>query len=735
MIRNIIFICLLGVTIVGRGQTIGGMVAEMQNGQHQPIPGVNVLWLGTQRATTTDANGRFSIQKQAGDRKLVFSFIGYTPDTVTVDTETNLHVMLQAGVNIKEVNVVQQAAGGYGHLESMQVQKITGAELQKAACCNLSESFETNASVDVNYSDALTGAKQIELLGLAGKYSQILTEKVPAIHGLATTYGLGYIPGPWMESIQVSKGAASVIDGFESVTGQINIEEKKPQHGERLLFNAYGNQDGRVEANLNARTKVSERWKAALLLHGDNETQRLDHNNDGFVDMPTGHQYSAMSRWTYGDHHSGGIESQTAVKVLTEKRLGGQKDFTSEDLFADSSRYGMLVKTNRVEAFNKTGYIFKRPATSVGWINAVSYHDQRSHIGGTQYNGTEQSWYSNLIFQSYIGNTNHTMYTGSSLWYDHYNETLQNNAVQRTDVIPGVFAQYSSNLTEKLTVLGGIRADHSNRFGWFYTPRAHVKYRPLEHTTFRASVGKGYRIPNVWAENSYLFASSRQLVVTEDIKMEEAWNYGITATQSFDFGQKRGMTIYAEYFRTDFLNQMITDLDVNASEARISNLHGKSFSNNYQVEVSLKPVRGLEVVTALRMSDVRATYNDTLRERPLTNTYKGLLQLSYQTPMRKWQFDFTSQFNGGGRLPSTYGMSERRFAPYTIFNAQITKYFLKWNVYLGVENIGNFVQHTPIISADKPYSASFDGSTIWGPVKGRMVYGGFRIILGEFDEE
>jgi outer membrane receptor for ferrienterochelin and colicin len=721
------------------GQNIQGTVfgKDGTNGKI-PLPGVNIYWAGSQHGTVTNAQGRFELDgKETGHdhdhNLLIASFVGYENDTLHVDDlNGDIEILLTNNATLDEYVVTERQKSSFiSQISPVQVQTITSAELQKAACCNLSESFETNASVDVSYSDAVSGAKKIELLGLHGKYSQMMTENIPNLRGLSTTYGLGYIPGTWMESIQISKGAASVVNGYESITGQINIEYKKPDDSEKAFFNVYANHIGKLEGNFNGAVQLNKKWSTMLYAHVENLSNKVDHNGDSFLDEPLIRQYNVFNRWKYvGDHYM----AQFGFKVLDEERTGGQEGFDPKEMPQTPNYYGINIETRRYEAWGKAGYIFEgMEETSLGFVNSYTWHEQDSYFGLNDYTGTESNYYANLIFQSVIGNHRHKYSTGASYNYDAYREMLNDSSFNRTERVPGLFFQYTYSNEKNLTVLLGIRSDFHNIWGTFYTPRFHAKYNLNEHTILRASAGKGYRTPNIIAENSYLLASSRQLIVQTDIRQEEAWNYGVNLTRIIDIAD-REMSINAEVYRTDFINQMVIDRDKNVAQINIYNLDGKSFSTSYQVEISYELIPRLDVVTAFRYNDVRMTYDGELEREPLVNRYKGLLNLSYKTNLDKWQFDFTTQLNGDSRLPSTGSNPVQYQRPdnapaYTILNAQITKYFRKWNIYVGAENLTNFVQDDPVIAADDPFGPYFDSSIVWGPIMGRKIYAGLKFSI------
>ena len=622
------------------------------------------------------------------------------------------------GKTMREVTVSARKAGrvktsGLGNTEF-----ISSRELLRAACCNLGESFTTNPSVDVNYADAATGAQQIKLLGLSGTYVQMLTENIPNYRGLAAPYALGYIPGPWMQSIQVSKGASSVKNGYESITGQINVEFKKPQATPWADANLYFNSDLKLEANLGANLKLSDRWSTALLGHYEILDKAHDDNGDGFADMPKMRQGSLMSRWAY---ISDSYMFQAAVKGLKEHREGGQIAHGH----TTHNPYLIDITNERYEAFTKNAFILNpEHMKNIALILSGSIHHERSNYGHKRYDADQRNGYASLMFETDF-DEHHNLSTGISLNHDWTQE--ESNTDETT---PGVYAQYTYKIGELLTLMGGLRWDHSSLWGSFVTPRMHVKYSPTDWLTLRGSVGKGYRTPHILAENSYLLASNRTIVVDENIGQEKAWNYGFSAQLKIPVGG-RTLDLNAEYYYTRFNQQAIIDYDVAERMIEVHGLsnHDKSYSHTIQVDATYEILPKLNVTAAWRWNDVKATYNGKLRQKPMNSRYKGLLTASFAPGLGKWQFDATLQLNGGGRLPDNHGHAEipEHFNAYEQVSAQVTRFFRHWSIYAGGENLTGFKQKNAIISADNPWSPDFDATMIYGPVHGAVFYIGARI--------
>lgn len=622
------------------------------------------------------------------------------------------------GKTMREVTVSARKAGrvktsGLGNTEF-----ISSRELLRAACCNLGESFTTNPSVDVNYADAATGAQQIKLLGLSGTYVQMLTENIPNYRGLAAPYALGYIPGTWMQSIQVSKGASSVKNGYESITGQINVEFKKPQATPWADANLYFNSDLKLEANLGANLKLSDRWSTALLGHYEILDKAHDDNGDGFADMPKMRQGSLMSRWAY---ISDSYMFQAAVKGLKEHREGGQIAHGH----TTHNPYLIDVTNERYEAFTKNAFILNpEHMTNIALILSGSIHHERSNYGHKRYDADQRNGYASLMFETDF-DEHHNLSTGISLNHDWTQE--ESNTDETT---PGVYAQYTYKIGELLTLMGGLRWDHSSLWGSYVTPRMHVKYSPTEWLSLRGSVGKGYRTPHILAENSYLLASSRQLIINENIGQEKAWNYGLSTQLKIPVGG-RTLDLNAEYYYTHFIQQAIIDYDVAEGMIEVHGLsnHDKSYSHTIQVDATYEILLKLNVTAAWRWNDVKATYNGKLRQKPMNSRYKGLLTASFAPGLGKWQFDATLQLNGGGRQPDNHGHAEipEHFNAYEQVSAQVTRFFRHWSIYAGGENLTGFKQKNAIISADNPWSPDFDATMIYGPVHGAVFYIGARI--------
>lgn len=716
----------------------GVVLEENKQGSFVPLVGASVVWLGTNKGVVTDTAGVFIIKHDVSSGRLIISYTGYAADTLTVNDAREFKIILASGRKLDEVIVSSKQKASYiSSLNPIRTQVMTERELFKAACCNLSESFETNPSVDVSYNDAVTGSKQIQLLGLSGNYTQLTVENLPGPRGLATPFGLNFIPGPWVESIQLNKGVGSVVNGYESIAGQINVELKKPAIAEKLYLNAYINDMTKTDLNLVLTERLGKNWSTALLLHDNFQTRsKVDYNKDGFRDMTTGNLFTAVNRWNYNG--TKGFESQLGFKILIDDFTGGQTSFDPDrDKFTTRS-YGLGIKTNRYEVYGKAGYVFpEKKYKSIGLQLSAFDHKQDSYFGMTSYNGRQKNFYANLIYQSIIGTTAHKFRTGMSFLSDNYNELFNATRYERQETVPGAFFEYTFTPVEKFNIVAGIRADHNSLFGWFATPRLHVRYEPVKGTTIRLSAGRGQRTANIFAENNSVFVSARQMsIITSSagkaygLDPEVAWNKGISIDQKFRLFN-RSANFALDFFRSDFQQQVIVDLE-DARQVKFYNLDGKSYSNSFQAEMNLEPVKKLEVRLAYRFFDVKSTYGGQLLQKPFTARHRAFTNLAYEAG--GWKFDYTFNINGSKRITNTSAnppayQKGPESPSYFLMNAQVSKTVGKKrpiDFYIGGENLTNFLQGDVIVSADHPFGPYFDASLIWGPVTGRMFYAGFR---------
>lgn len=739
---GLLAIFILTIQSIISQDNVQGMVMEGNlSNKHIPLSGANVYWLGSPIGTITNNKGLFSIPFNNDYNKLIISFIGFKTDTLSINEPKTIHHFLEPTNQLDEVVLEKKRdAVQKTYFASQNVVTINSAELLKAACCNLSESFETNPAIDVNFNDALTGTKQIQMLGLTSPYLLISQENIPMVRGASQVYGLTFTPGTWVESIQITKGAGSVVNGYESISGQINTELVKPLTDVPFFLNGYANRNGRLEINAHLNQKLTDNWSTGLYVHGNDRASKVDNNNDGFLDVPIANQINLQNRWQYQNPETGWV-SFLNFRYLNDEKQVGQSDFNPEIDKFTTNAWGSKINTKRFDSSVKLGYVFPElPYQSFGFQASFSKHQQDSYYGFNVYDIEHESIYSNLIFNSILGDTQNKFKAGLTFAYDAYDEVVNTQVFNRSDRSVGTFFEYSYDDLEKVSLTAGLRLDSHNRLGNFLTPRFHIRYTPWEKASLRSSFGIGRRAANIFAENQRLFASSRVIQLNGNggeiygFDGEKAVNFGFSFLQGFIFFERPG-NITIDFYRTNFDNQVVVDWE-NPRAVRFSNLEGKSYANSLQIEVNHEILPRLELRTAYKFYDVKTIYQAGLLQQPLQARKRYFLNLGYNTPEKEngaqWRFDYTLHSVGEQRLPSTTSNPvEFQLGDfvdgYSLMNMQVTKVFSKkFEVYLGGENLTNFKQDTPVLEANDPFGPNFDTTIVYAPILGTMVYTGFR---------
>jgi len=730
---TLILLSFVGVsTCLFAQQKVTGTVLSSTD---EPLIGATVQLLNNKLGAVTDLNANFELDQVRPNDRLVVSYLGYISDTLPpVFGQKMLIKLSESDESLEQVTVRGRSDGVVDEAPFLNI-LITESELQKAACCNLSESFETNASVDVSYADAITGTKMIQMMGVDGRYVQINREGIPTIRGLNSRLGMTYVPGTWIQSIDVGKGTGTVINGYESMTGQINVELFKPESMDKWYLNGYLNSFGRMEANANRQINLGKKWSTGILFHASQLSNEVDQNEDGFMDVPKSRQINLLNRYKYAGER---LMAQIGFNVFFSDNAGGQNGFNFKDDLSTSKGYGYRMDTRKAEVFGKLGMIYPdKPTQSWGLQYSFSYQDFTGGAGRKLYNGTEKTAYGNFIYQNVIGSSFHQYKTGASFLYDDFDEQFTSNSatsldttMMRTEKVPGVFFEYNYIPNDNVTIVAGARTDFHNLFGTYLTPRLHARWAFTPSLTLRGSVGKGYRTPNALMENSMIWVSSRDIVYNAILKPEESWNMGVSLVGNWTLKDKP-LSIVADYFYTTFQNQLVYDQDFSSDKLVIYNLTNGSYARSFQIEGSYPLTDKLDVKTAYKHYQNLTTTNGILQQIPYQSQDRFFLNLAYATDFDKWKADMTLNWNGAMRLPDTNDSPQEYRRPsrspdFFLVNAQISRGFRWGSIYLGGENIMNFKQQNPIVDPENPFGSNFDASMTWGPVAGRVIYAGVR---------
>jgi len=736
---NLILITfLLQVSISFSQNYIEGVISyENESGEIIPFPGVTVFWENTTVGTLTNIDGNYKLLNSSVSNKLVFKFLGYKEQIIDVSNKKFYNVTMMKDENVLDEVVVNKKRKTIqkSYFKTQNIINVSSEELLKAACCNISESFETNPSIDVSYSNAITGVKQVKMLGLESPYLLITEENIPMIRGASQVYGLSFIPGTWVESMQITKGAGSVVNGFESISGQINVELKKPYSDTPFFVNVYSNNMGRNEVNIHGNKIINEKLSTGLYLHANKNTSINDKNNDGFLDNPTSNAFNIFNRWQYINTQKGTV-SFLGIRYMNDDKVIGEN---TEDVVFIRNPWKGEINTNRFDSNFKFGYVNPSiPYQSLGFQMAYSNHDQDSFFGIRNYNINQNSFYSSLIYNSILGSTLNKIKFGLNYSYDDFDEIVDKKNVfyNRIDKSIGGFFEYSYDSVDAVSLVAGIRYDIHNNLGSFFTPRFHLRYQPFEKSVLRLSAGTGRKSSNIFSENQNIFTSGRQIKISNEfgnfygLDPEKAINYGLSFRQGFFINNREG-DITFDYYVTDFDNQIVVDWETQG-ELSFYNLNGKSFSKSLQIDLEYQIIDNVLIKSTFKNFDVKKQYDSGFKQNPLTPKNRFFTNIEASTNEKengsKWKFDFTYNWIGKQRLPShTELIDFEGYSPnYSLVNSQITRVFSnKFEMYVGGENIGGYTQSNPI-AGGYPFGTDFDTSIVYAPIHGALFYVGLR---------
>ena len=718
---------------------IKGLIQGADGSQKKPLYGAKIKLLQAKTGTVSREDGTFELvlPKELPDT-LVISAFGYNPDTLIVskkDRFTALNILLYSDKLLPEILIEFRKNGhSISRLKTLHVEELTAIELRKAACCNLSESFETNASVDVNITDAVSGAKKIQMMGLDGVYTQIQMENIPYLRGLESAFGLSSLSGTWIESIQITKGTGNVVNGYESMAGLVNLELKKPDEMEKIYLNVYQNIFGRSEFNFNKGIILNPKWSTGFLGHVSSTYGNIDRNKDAFRDLPTGDNTAFMNRWAYKGKK---MEAQFGINFYRDRKVGGQTSFfRNEENQVDTINYGVLINSKHIDIYGKTGFFGKRPMQSLGIVYNIKHQEIDGFFGLKTFSGLEKRGYINVIYDDIIGTSDHTIKIGTSFVAIDISQKADTLSQKRMELVPGIFAEYTYT-GRRLTGVFGSRYDYHSIFGGQFSPRVHLKYLLSEMTDLRFTAGKGWRVPNFIIDNISLLASSKQWIAPSETKPEISWNIGGSLVHEMKIFERKA-TISLDFYHTRFENQLIIDRDETVNTVVFSNLKNSSFSNSFQTEFSFSPIKNLDIRLAYKFLDVQAKYGNEMRQQVMIPRHRGFVNLAYRSRNKRWEYDFTCSIFSPSRLPiqrdmtnDTLLISDMKSRMYPMINAQITHVYKKFDFYIGGENLTNSVQKNPIIDAANPFGSKFDATNIFMPITGINIYVGIRYAIAK----
>lgn len=719
-------------------QIVTGTVVETgEDDVLKPLVGATVKIMNSKVGDITDKEGKFELDLSKADtmRTMVVSFIGYTSDTTYLDGKMNqFEIMIEPIARTTgTVEVTAEKPAQFTDIKTIKQEVITQTMFRRSACCALSEAFEKNATAEVSYSDAVTGVKQIHLLGLKGDYSLLTTEIIPAFAGIANKFALEIIPSTWMENISITKGAASVVNGYEGITGQVNVDYKKSFDMKPLELNVYANSSQRLDFNLTSGLHLSSNLSTGIFASGRIFKNRQDHNSDGFIDVPENQQLNLANRWIYVTE---GFEAQGFMRFAEDTYNSGQMNFDhKKSVQSQANIFGSQTNFKRYEFFTKFALLETEDNhSSTALILSGAANDLNAFAGKKNITDNEKYFYAKIVSKGEFGTTEEDYYNigGSFSLLNRkgvYTEKIYDTNIVEKERVGGVFGEVSYSPIKDLSVVAGVRADYHNIHKLLITPRLHLKYDISEATKLRLSAGRGWRTPSFF-DNATTIASSRILFPDSVLNIEEAWNFGASVHTNFELATLP-VSLDIDAYRTMFVNQVVADNDANENAVFIHNVKNMAYANNLQAQVLVTLIKNFDVAFAYRYNDSRSYLGGNIKILPLQSPHRTLLTASYATEEKDWQFDGTFIWNSYGRIPISHHTEHtgEYFDGFVRLNAQVSKRFDELEFYVGAENINNFTQHEAVLGYEAPFDQGFDATQIWGPLDGRMFYLGARFSL------
>lgn len=702
-----------------------------------PVQGATLAWAGHSFHAISDSEGLFLINRLADDSLLIIQYVGFkTLEFRVPPNQVEVRITMSENIELQQVEVKSKASATFTPLASnMNKEVVSMRELRKAPCCNLSESFETSAVVDANYTNAALGTREIEMLGMRGIYSQIMLDSRPTMYNLAAPFAFDFIPGPWLKGVQVSKGAGTVVNGSDGLAGQINVDLIDPQDGPRLFVNGYANHRNRYEMNIITNKKFNENWSSGTLIHGNQDQHHQDKNADDFIDAPRKRQLNVMQRFHY---YGLKWEGQVNVHGILDQRQGGQTQHPSPDHVGDLLIYDHNQK--RLEIFGNVGFVgFKDPGRSIGFQWHVQHHDYDAMYARIA-NGKDQSYYANLIYQEKFGSKKHTLMSGLSMRRSITEEGFSDLIFNRKEFIPGMFGEYSYNADVADSKFGytvGLRTDRYGDYGFRATPRFSARFQVEDYGTIRASAGRAYRMPNVISDNIHFIGLGRYFQI-ESIGLDVANNFGLGYIQKIFLGGPTELNISVDFYHTYFKKQNIQDIE---SETRniINRYVDEGSRINYflvQNQIQLNSNLGFKIAYKYTDAQYRLTNNNPLISRMYLPKHRALFTVDVNSDESIWLANFTLQWVGSQRLldisyyptPGSAGRTNKS-PSYFLINFHLSRNLGKFEFYSGLENATNYVQEYQIVSPTATGSRYFDATRLYAPNMGIRWYGGFKYLL------
>jgi outer membrane receptor for ferrienterochelin and colicins len=729
--------------IFSQNSSISGAISS----DSEALSYVNIYIKKTKIGITSDENGFYELKNiPKGNYILVISSIGYQTKSVGIAIGNNQKLTrnfsLSEDNSLDEIVISGTLRPVSKTASPVPVEVYSQTFFKKNPTPSIFESLQNVNGVRPQLNCNVCNTGDIHINGLEGPYTFVLIDGMPIVSGLSTVYGLTGIPQALIERVEVVKGPASTLYGSEAVGGIINIITKKPSNSPKLTTDTFASSWGETNTDIGLRYNLSEKTQGLLGVNHFNFQNRIDNNKDNFTDLTLQNRISFFNKVNF-ERESNKIFT-IAARYVYEDRWGGEMDWDKEFRGSDQI-YGESIYTNRWETFGT----YQLPTSeNINFQFSANGHYQDSFYGTDAYTAEQLIGFGQFVYNKQI-KENHDLLVGLAYRYTFYDDNTfatidENGVVNQPSVthLPGIFLQDEISLNKQNKLLLGTRWDHNSTHGNIFSPRINYKWNSKDNADiFRASLGNGFRVANVFTEDHAALTGAREVEFKGELKPETSWNANLNYVKKINI-ENAFITLDASTFYTYFNNRILPDYETDPNKIIYANLNGFSISKGISLNTDILFTNGLAVNAGLTLMDVSVTENSIKTRQLLTESFSGVWSISYKFNS-SFSFDYTGNVYGPMRLP-LLGKNDKRaaYSPwYSIQNIQITKKFSNsWEIYGGVKNLLNFTPAANSINgANNPFDVgvdtqqnpelAFDPSYVYASNQGIRAFAGLRYII------
>ncbi len=740
----------LNISLTGQEAQLSGTVSY--NGI--PVPFANLYLEDTTLGTATDEDGNFNLKNiPEGLFRLRAKVLGYLPFSAKIRFTTNesksIHIALTAAPEQLEETVVTGTLKAVRRSDSpVPVEVYSPTFLKKNPTASIFEALSNVNGVRPQINCNVCNTGDIHINGLEGPYTLVLIDGMPIVSGLGTVYGLSGIPNSLIKQIEIVKGPASSLYGSEAVGGLINIITKNTLEAPDFFADAFATGWGEYNLDVGAKINFGKKTDMLLGINYFNYDEIIDNNGDNFTDLTLQDRISIFQKWNF-QREDNRILS-LAGRFFYENRWGGELQWTPEFRGGDEV-YGESIYTRRWEVLGK----YQLPIEEkVLFSFSYNDHNQNSVYGDVPYLADQRIGFGQLTWDKTLNR--HDLLFGSALRYNYYDDNTTATEIADEVIIPSLFVQDEIELTQKQSLLLGMRYDYDKRHGNIFTPRMAYRWKINDNDIVRFNAGTGFRVVNLFTEEHAALTGARDVIVTEELNPERSFNFNLNYLKKIYSDNGTFIGLDASIFYTNFSNAILPDYDTDPNLIIYDNLDGKSVSQGVSANVDVVFPGGFKFLLGATFLDVSQTENGVSERQILTESFTGTWNFSYDFRRIKLSVDYTGNLYGPMRLPILGENDPRQeFSPtWSIQNIQFTYKGIKdFEFYGGIKNLLNWTPNrgnpfiiarandpfdknvtfdnngAAVATADNPNALTFDPSYVYGPNQGIRGFFGLRYLL------